>query len=37
MYEYPRCPEGSTEEQLRQLWQALFRLIEALNLKEETK
>ena len=29
--EYPPRPEGSAEEQLRQLWEWLFRLIEELN------
>ena len=29
--EYPPRPEGTAEEQLRQLWEYLFRLIERLN------
>ena len=30
-YDLPARPEGTTEQQLTQLWEALFRLIERLN------
>ncbi len=34
MYEIPPRPEGTTAQQLEQLWQALFRLTEQLNLEK---
>ena len=33
--EYPPRPEGSPQEQLRQLWEYLFRLVERLNAEAE--
>lgn len=30
-YDYPPRPEGSTEQRIEQLWEALFRLVERLN------
>ena len=30
-YELPARPEGSAEQQITQLWEALFRLVERLN------
>ena len=30
-YEYPPRPEGTTEQQITQLWESLFRLVEHLN------
>jgi len=30
-YELPPRPEGTTTEQISQLWEALFRLVERLN------
>ena len=32
-YDYPPRPEGSTEQQITQLWEALFRLVERLNME----
>ena len=34
-YELPARPEGELAEQLNQLWEALFRLIERLNAERE--
>ena len=33
--DYPQRPQGSTEEQLRQLWEYLYRLAEQWNREEE--
>ena len=30
-YDYPPRPEGSPEQRINQLWEALFRLVERLN------
>ena len=30
-FELPARPEGSVEQQITQLWEALFRLLERLN------
>lgn len=35
MYELPPRPEGELSEQIHQLWEALFRLIERLNAEQE--
>ena len=34
-YDLPARPEGTTEQQLTQLWEALFRLIERLNAEKK--
>ncbi|MBR4193102.1 MAG: hypothetical protein IKQ54_02070 [Oscillospiraceae bacterium] len=34
-YEYPPRLEGELQEQLSQLWEALFRLVERLNAEQE--
>ena len=34
-YELPPRPEGTTEQQLTQLWEALFRLVERLNAEKK--
>ena len=33
-YDYPPRPEGSTQEQIQQLWEYLFRLAEKLNTQQ---
>ena len=30
-YDYPPRPEGTTEQRISLLWEALFRLVERLN------
>ena len=32
-YELPPRPEGTTREQITQLWEELFRLVERLNME----
>ena len=34
-YELPARPEGTAQEQITQLWEALFRLVERLNAQTE--
>ena len=34
-FELPARPEGTTQEQITQLWEALFRLTERLNAQAE--
>ena len=34
-YDLPPRPEGELNEQLLQIWEALFRLIERLNAEQE--
>lgn len=34
-YELPARPEGTTQEQITQLWEALFRLVERMNAASE--
>ena len=36
-YELPPRPEGELNEQITQLWEALFRLIERLNAEGERR
>lgn len=36
-FDYPDKPHGSPDEKIDQLWEALFQLVEALNLKEDAK
>ena len=31
--EYPQKPEGSAQEQINQLWEYLFKLVERLNVE----
>ncbi len=33
LFDYPPRPEGELQEQLSQLWEALFRLVERLNME----
>jgi hypothetical protein len=33
IFDYPPRPEGELQEQLSQLWEALFRLVERLNME----
>ena len=35
--ELPARPEGTAQEQITQLWEALFRLVERLNAQAETR
>ena len=34
-FELPARPAGPAQEQLRQLWEALFRLVEQLNARQD--
>ena len=36
-YEYPPRPEGELPEQITQLWEALFRLVERMNAERESR